>query len=351
MGQVVSPDLLTRLQTKVEDTKTILESNDTAQIETLNREDLLGDLFYAGGLGYFSQYSGLSQIAALKNKGSHKFDIGYGSYGYEPEVNTFFGIPRGIKTGGAAFNIRVGRSIQSFDGEKEARNQLRFQTGLISSTLEHAVPEQMFSDPDNPTDGVSAVKALQLATQQGQKVYQIDQSNISTALADLSLHSSVESEIANAVNQGRIVITHTNNISVPGWTGAGYLILDPEIMDGSYKISGGGNGGFFGGLSFGVMIAGILGVAILGGLPGIIVAFILLTQIALPLYLFHVDTYGDDPDTWACWQAGVGIGALGVATIAALFEAPLAAIAPIVGGEWLFALLTGTTDQVGSCFN
>jgi len=33
-------------------------------------------------------------------------------------------------------------------------------------------------------------------------------------------------------------------VSVPGYTGAGYIIFDPLTGDGAYKISGGGNGGF-----------------------------------------------------------------------------------------------------------
>ncbi|VAW40675.1 hypothetical protein MNBD_GAMMA01-1142, partial [hydrothermal vent metagenome] len=40
------------------------------------------------------------------------------------------------------------------------------------------------------------------------------------------------------------VITHTDSISVPGWTGAGYIIFDPVTGDGAYKIAGGANGGF-----------------------------------------------------------------------------------------------------------
>ena len=31
---------------------------------------------------------------------------------------------------------------------------------------------------------------------------------------------------------------------MPGWTGAGYIIFNPDTGDGAYKISGGANGGF-----------------------------------------------------------------------------------------------------------
>ncbi len=38
--------------------------------------------------------------------------------------------------------------------------------------------------------------------------------------------------------------THTSNVSVPGWSGAGYIVIDPKSGDGAYIISGGSNGGF-----------------------------------------------------------------------------------------------------------
>ncbi len=240
----MNPTKLEQLQASVEETRTILESNDPSQLENLTRDQILGDLFYAGGLGYFAQYNGLSHIAALQAQGNHKLEFGYGSYGYEPNQDVFFGIPRGIKTGGAAFNIRFGNTVELKQGGAEQRAQFRFQTGLISSALEHAVPEQMFSDPDDPTDGVSAVKALQLAAQQGQKIYQIDSSNVNTVLAQTNLGSSIEDEIRSYVGSGNIAIAHQSNISVPGWSGAGYILLDQETGIGSYKITGGGNGGF-----------------------------------------------------------------------------------------------------------
>ncbi len=51
-------------------------------------------------------------------------------------------------------------------------------------------------------------------------------------------------EIRQSLATGKEVITHTDAVSVPGWTGAGYIIFDPITGDGAYKISGGTNGGF-----------------------------------------------------------------------------------------------------------
>ncbi|NND83359.1 MAG: transglutaminase domain-containing protein [Gammaproteobacteria bacterium] len=258
VAQSVSPEILIDLQARVEETRTILEAADPVQLATLSRDAILGDLFYAGGLGYFAQYSGLSHIAALQSNGSHKLEFGYGSYGYEPNVSTFFGVVRGIKTGGAAMNIRLANTVQSNLGEQDTRVQMKFQAGLLSSALEHAVPEQMFSDPANPTDGVSAVKALQIAASNGQKIYQIDDSNLNAALNDITLDPAVEAEIRESVNNGLTVITHSDDIQVPGWSGAGYVILDTDTGAGSYKISGGGNGSYLLGLTIGITLVGIL---------------------------------------------------------------------------------------------
>jgi len=80
------------------------------------------------------------------------------------------------------------------------------------------------------------LQALQLANQQGQKIYKIDSTNIDTVLP--------KQNIQNSVNQGKYVLTHTDNVSVPGWSGSGYAIIDPLTGSNAYMISGGANGGF-----------------------------------------------------------------------------------------------------------
>jgi len=41
---------------------------------------------------------------------------------------------------------------------------------------------------------------------------------------------------------GKTVITHTDPVSVPGWSGAEYIILDPDTGEGAYRIGGGLDG-------------------------------------------------------------------------------------------------------------
>jgi hypothetical protein len=49
-------------------------------------------------------------------------------------------------------------------------------------------------------------------------------------------------EVRVALDAGQTVTTHTDPVSVPGWNGAGYVILDPETGDGEWKAGGGKNG-------------------------------------------------------------------------------------------------------------
>ena len=168
-----------------------------------------------------------------------------GVFGYEPKVTYLFGIPQTISEGGIYLDIPINSVAQSLDGNQTKTIQHIIQVGTMSSALEHQTPEQMFNtDPTNPVQAISAVKALQLANTQGQKIYQINQTNIDTTLPKLNLSSDIINDIKIAISQGKEVTTHTDNVSVPGWSGAGYIIIDPKTGDGAYLVSGGANGAF-----------------------------------------------------------------------------------------------------------
>lgn len=271
-GGSVSPTALNNLKAKLTATQTKLQSGDTALIGTLNREDILGDMFQAGSLGYFGQYLALAHVANLPQKARSKLLSAYGTLGYEPNVQTLFGFPRAITPGGVAVNVRLQSVFDSLDGDVTRRPQLSLQSGLLSSALEHAVPEQMFSTPTQPAEGVSAVKALQLASQQGQRIYHITPVNQASVLPNLHLDSLAMNEITQALATGKEVIAHTDRISVPGWTGEGYILFDPVTGDGAYKIAGGANGGYIVVTMIFIVVAFLLAAAAATGIGGILLA-------------------------------------------------------------------------------
>ena len=122
----------------------------------------------------------------------------------------------------------------------------RLQAGMIASSLEHQTPEQMYNtDPQHPVQGISTMKAFALANAEGQKIYTITQANINEILPKIQASSLTKGDIQSSVNAGKTVTVHEREVSVPGWTGTGYMVIDPNNANGAYLISGGGNGGGF----------------------------------------------------------------------------------------------------------
>lgn len=122
------------------------------------------------------------------------------SYGQFKTVVTplyWYGIPRNVELGGLVMDVDLMMNYQveeSNDYDKWlAFNQAQ---GARMSAMEHLVPEhkmagailhsaaarrvrymdvlnEMFSTEDNPANGISAVKALQIAGAEGQKIWTI----------------------------------------------------------------------------------------------------------------------------------------------------------------------------------
>ena len=162
-----------------------MESKGRVQIAALTQEDLLGDLFRAGTLGYYAQLIGLNYIMGLQSGGHYQLAAGTGTFGYEPNVSYFFGIPKAIQPGGVAFDIPLFNIMGSNDGDAVKKKQFVLQSGILSSALEHAVPEQMFVNTQNPGEAISAVKALQKASAAGQRIYHITQANQNNTLPNI----------------------------------------------------------------------------------------------------------------------------------------------------------------------
>jgi hypothetical protein len=118
------------------------------------------------------------------------------------------------------------------------------QRGVNYSANEHLIPEKIFTSPANPGQAVSAVKALAVASAQGQKIFTLTAQNIATMLPQLTISPDVQMEIQNAVAAGKEATVSQGNVTVGGWSGVGYIISDPVTGAGAYKVSGSANGGY-----------------------------------------------------------------------------------------------------------
>jgi len=158
-------------------------------------------------------------------------------------VQSIFGIPISVSFEG--FMMDVDRAVnvtKSINGDKEKVFQFMILSGQSSSALEHSVPEQLFSTSTTSVESVSAVKALQIANDQGIPIYRINQSNMNTVLSQLQVNTDVKSDIRNGINAGKEVTISQTNITIGNWIGCGYIIIDPSTGNGSYMISGGLSG-------------------------------------------------------------------------------------------------------------
>jgi len=120
----------------------------------------------------------------------------------------------------------VAQSLWSKNNDVQIANTIGQQVGIMTSAWEHRIPEMLFTNEENPGEAVSAVKALAIASAEGQRIYQIQKENVNAVLPVLNISAEVKDEIRASV-------------AVGGWTGVGYIITVHEVGTGAYMISGG----------------------------------------------------------------------------------------------------------------
>ncbi|MDR0273907.1 MAG: transglutaminase-like domain-containing protein [Burkholderiaceae bacterium] len=355
VGSNPSRKTFDQLKASLTQTKQILETGTQSQKAALTRDKLFGDMFITGVQGYYAQYITHSKLLSLRSSALHQSVPMAGTFGYEPYQRTLFGLNRGIETFGMYMNVRTAQVIKDKNGDGDKAKQLMLQVGMLSSTLESGVPEMMFTDPNNSTkpEGFSTAKALAMAMQQGQRIYTITQQNQATALPALHLDSLAMSEISDALAAGKEVTTHTDQLTVPGFKGSGYVIADPITGDGTYKISGGKNGSFLAfltGIAQGAALAAILVAffAVIGtaGAPLIVLLVpmmaILMLEIAYAKAVFQSETEVD------CMNTGRSIGAA-LTGVMAGFKASLKTGIEALVGAIVFGVFTNQDKDISKC--
>ncbi|MFZ3173512.1 MAG: hypothetical protein WA146_01335, partial [Thiobacillus sp.] len=286
--QGISASQLAALKTRMEQTKARLEQfqanpSDSTSIQGLTKEDISGDLLYAGILGYFASVDGSDQLAARAGKQVVSYRLpSYGIFQAAAQPHYWFGIVRNVSFPGVVMDVdRITIHAEAKDADNQKRIAYIRQVGFAASAFEHAVPEQLFADPNKPvTDptqpqGISAVKAMAIAAAQGQKIYTLNEKNQTyhqAIVASLNTDIDTKQEITNALNAGKEITVHQSDINAYGWTGMGYIILDPASGAGAYKISGGANGGELDGIAAALLLVllsftlDLIGVALIVGI-------------------------------------------------------------------------------------
>ncbi len=241
----IRADQVNALKAKLELTKTKMEAQNYSD---LTKENLVGDLLYTTISAYFAQLDMDDEVNAQLIGVVRYRAPSIGMFSLKMDVRGIFNVPTSAGSKGMMMDVdRIMQAVLSKDGNMDTVRAYMLKSGSNSSAQENTVPEQLYSRPDNPVSGISAVKALRIANDQSIPIYTINGSNINVILPQLQIDDSVKSDIMNAISAGKEVTVSKTNVSLSGWTGCGYIIIDPTTGAGAYMISGGSNGAWIAG--------------------------------------------------------------------------------------------------------
>lgn len=211
----------------------------TLQQQTATKDELVGQMLDALGRNYFAQVDVISQTA------QRTFDVVNTNLGREGllgaglRVGTLFGTPVEVSLGGMFIDVKRDLNAPiAKDGNDELPRVFMTYSGAASSALEHGIFESFMN-----TEGVSAVKLLQVANDTGVAIHFLNRDNVDQVLPLLDLPSRDLQAFRDGVNAGKIIYTPQRTLNHAGFQGIGYAILDPVTGAGGYIISGGLAGG------------------------------------------------------------------------------------------------------------
>jgi len=350
-GQGISEKSLETVTSRMASVKTKLEAK---QFEGLTKDGLIGDLLSAAALGYFAAND--VNLKILNRVGpalSYRLPS-FGTFSTSLDPIYSFGIPRQVNMSGILVDMdAVVNSLWAKNNDARLTKTLGQQLGVMTSALEHRVPELFFTKEQNSGEAVSAVKALALASAQGQRIYQVTATNVNSVLPMLNISSEVKEEIRDSVAVGKTVTVSQKNITVGGWTGVGYMVLDPLTGSGAYRISGGKNGAEWIGAGLG-MVFGLLGIftntSTIAFISLIVLAILVQSIIFIGVIMIELTLVGMEGTS-----SGLGFGSFFLGGIAAVLSMPAIAVAvqasagfiAVVGILVLFMALLSTRCMVG----
>ncbi|WP_152411755.1 hypothetical protein [Moraxella macacae] len=202
-------------------------------------------MMQAGVQSYFAINQAQDTIAQKQTNIITNPYMSIGTFSTKMRTDYRYGIATRITPVG--MNMDIDRILsQTVNKDNDNKKVIAYNQamGMLQSLNENAVPEMLMNTKDEKNvEGVSAVKAIRLAMQQGQVLYTINKDNYAKILPKLNHDSETMNDIRNAVNADKVVTIHASAITHLKWHGTGYIITDTATGAGAYMISGGFNGG------------------------------------------------------------------------------------------------------------
>ncbi len=193
----------------------------------------------------------------------------------------------------------VAQSLWTKNNDAQLAKTLVQEVGMMTSAWEHRIPEMLFTNDEHPGEAGTKVKALAIASAEGQRIYQVTSENVNAVLPVLNISTDVKDEIQASVAVGKVATVSQNNITVGSWTGVGYIIADAETGAGAYRISGGANGARFGGFFAGYFATlALLTITFLSGPLALLLTIMFLVIMAGYIYIYATSDKGGDIGTF-----------------------------------------------------
>lgn len=217
----------------------------SGNVAGLGRDDVIGEFLHAAGRYYWGQNELVASFARhleevvsarLPSEGIFTFDL---------KVASFFGAPLEVEPGALVTDVDTSVvAVAALDGKREKTIAYVAETGIAGSASESRIWDQLLNE--TPTgQGVTTIAYLEEAARRSIPVHQLSADNAAAVLPSLDLSAAVKRDIENAVAAGKVVVVPQREFVKDGFTGVGYLVLDPETGAGAYLISGGIAGGSF----------------------------------------------------------------------------------------------------------
>jgi hypothetical protein len=150
-------------------------------------------------------------------------------FGHTFNIEYVVSIPTTITEGYS--HIDVIRNILSIQGRNDMKLAFAIQAGSFSSIWESKIFELFYN-----VSGISTANILEIANQNGIPIYYLNSGNIEV-ISQLDLPEKVRESIFSFVNNGYEVYVPSRQITRDGWTGVGWLVIDPATGASAWMLS------------------------------------------------------------------------------------------------------------------
>jgi transglutaminase-like putative cysteine protease len=199
----------------------------------------IGSLLATCGRMYFFDADSETKAIARNMEVAWFRDLSYCSVAAELRANKVLGVPFSLRDSGVSIDV------DSLDALLACPEEARFGafhtlSGLLASGLEGTVLTSILG---GISPGVSTASVFSEAWRTGVALKTLD-SSAPDAVEELDLPEIVRSSIRAQLSSGRQVLVPEKEVSLAGWTGVGWLVVDPETHSQGFMISGERAGGW-----------------------------------------------------------------------------------------------------------